>query len=305
MSLALLYPGQGSQKIGMGLDLFENTDIGKKRFDQANEIMGTNISRLIFDGTEEELRQTQFTQPAIYIVSVILSELLAEKRLNASSAAGHSLGEYSAFTAAGAFDFETGLSLVKLRAESMQKTGNETEGTMAAVLGLDDVVVEEICTSVSTGTVVAANFNAPGQVVISGETNAVNTAMESAKESGASKVIPLNVSGAFHSPLMVPAREALAEKLRSTEIQDTQFPVYVNYSAKPINSADDIRDALIKQLDHPVRWHSSVTNMISDGADSFLEIGPGRVLQGLNRRIDRTSVSSGVSSFEDVNNYHV
>ncbi len=273
MSLALLYPGQGSQKIGMGLDLFENTDIGKKRFDQANEIMGTNISRLIFDGTEEE--------------------------------AGHSLGEYSAFTAAGAFDFETGLSLVKLRAESMQKTGNETEGTMAAVLGLDDVVVEEICTSVSTGTVVAANFNAPGQVVISGETNAVNTAMESAKESGASKVIPLNVSGAFHSPLMVPAREALAEKLRSTEIQDTQFPVYVNYSAKPINSADDIRDALIKQLDHPVRWHSSVTNMISDGADSFLEIGPGRVLQGLNRRIDRTSVSSGVSSFEDVNNYHV
>jgi [acyl-carrier-protein] S-malonyltransferase len=231
--------------------------------------------------------------------------LLKDKGLNADSAAGHSLGEYSALTAAGAFNFQTGLSLVKLRAESMQKTGNETEGTMAAILGLDDSVTADMCTSISQGVVVAANYNAPGQVVISGEVEAVEHAMESAKVLGASKVIPLNVSGAFHSPLMVPAREALAEKLHTTEIQDTQFPVYVNFSAKPISSGDEIRDALIKQLDHPVRWHESVSNMISDGATSFMEIGPGRVLQGLNRRINRDVPTSGISTWEDTNNYHV
>ena len=251
------------------------------------------------------LRQTRYTQPSIYIISIILTELLNDKGLNADSAAGHSLGEYSALTAGGAFNFQTGLSLVKLRAESMQKTGDETEGTMAAVLGLDDALIKDMCTSVSQGIVVAANYNAPGQVVISGEVDAVKHAMESAKDLGASKVIPLNVSGAFHSPLMVPAREALAEKLNTTEILDTQFPVYVNFNAKPISSGEAIRDALIKQLDNPVRWHESISNMISDGADSFMEIGPGRVLQGLNRRISRAVPTSGISTWEDTHNFHV
>ena len=305
MSLALLFPGQGSQKVGMGIDLFKNTEIEKKRFDQANTIMNTDIQSIIFEGSEDDLKQTRITQPSIYIISVILSELLFENEITIGAAAGHSLGEYSALTAAGAFDFQTGLTLVKLRAESMQKTGDETDGTMAAVLGLEDKVIDEMCTSITQGVVVAANFNVLGQVVISGETNAVKDAMESAIKLGATKVIPLNVSGAFHSPLMSPAREALAEKLATTEILDTYFPVYVNYSAKPISSANEIRNALIKQLDHPVKWHESVSNMISDGASSFLEVGPGRVLQGLNRRINRDVPMKGISTWEDVNNYHV
>jgi len=287
----------------MGLDLYENSTLGKQFFDTANDIMGVDIQHIIFNGPEEELKQTQFTQPAIYIVSVIIGMLMLENGIQPSCAAGHSLGEYSALTLAKSFDFETGLNLVKVRAEGMQFAGTQNPGTMAAVIGLDDETTQNICNQYSNGIVVAANFNAKGQVVISGEVDAVHAVMPLLKDAGAMKVIELNVSGAFHSPLMTPAKEMLSEMLLSIEIRDSEIPVYANVTASPVSNKDEIRQSLIDQLENPVRWHESITRMIKDGMNHGVEIGPGRVLQGLSRRIDRSFDMSGVESLEQIVNF--
>jgi len=303
MGIGFLCPGQASQKVGMGLDLYENSTLGKQFFDTANDIMGVDIQHIIFNGPEEELKQTQFTQPAIYIVSVIIGMLMLENGIQPSCAAGHSLGEYSALTLAKSFDFETGLNLVKVRAEGIQFAGTQNPGTMAAVIGLDDETTQNICNQYSNGIVVAANFNAKGQVVISGEVDAVHAVMPLLKDAGAMKVIELNVSGAFHSPLMTPAKEMLSEMLLSIEIRDSEIPVYANVTASPVSNKDEIRQSLIDQLENPVRWHESITRMIKDGMNHGVEIGPGRVLQGLSRRIDRSFDMSGVESLEQIVNF--
>jgi len=306
MKTAWLFPGQASQKVGMGKDLFDQTELGKQYFNQANDIMGCDIQSIIFDGPEDTLKQTQFTQPSIYIVSVILGELLKEKGYSPNAVAGHSLGEYSALAVADAFDFETGLSLVKVRAESMARAGEVQQGTMAAIVGLDDETVTNLCENYSgDGVVVAANFNSAGQVVISGSPDAVHAVIESAKESGARMAVELNVSGAFHSPLMTPAREALAEMLNSLEISDALFPVFTNVDAKPVTKGNDIKDSLIRQLENPVLWTKSILSMKDTGIESFIEVGPGKVLQGLNKRIDRRTPSQGIDSLEQLENFHV
>ena len=306
MKTAWLFPGQASQKVGMGKDLFDQTELGKQYFNQANGIMGCDIQSIIFDGPEDTLKQTQFTQPSIYIVSVILGELLKEKGYSPNAVAGHSLGEYSALAVADAFDFETGLSLVKVRAENMARAGEVQQGTMAAIVGLDDETVTNLCENYSgDGVVVAANFNSPGQVVISGSPDAVHAVIESAKESGARMAVELNVSGAFHSPLMTPAREALAEMLNSLEISDVLFPVFTNVDAKPVTKGNDIKDSLIRQLENPVLWTKSILSMKDTGIESFIEVGPGKVLQGLNKRIDRRTPSQGIDSLEQLENFHV
>ncbi len=301
MELAFLCPGQGSQKVGMGQDLFENSNLAKSYFETANEILGVDIQDIMFNGPEETLKQTQYTQPALYIVSVIIGKILLENGIKPTSAAGHSLGEYSAYALAGAYDFETGLKLVKVRANSMQKSGEMQPGTMAAIIGLEDESVQNITENI-TEIVVPANFNSPGQVVISGEIDAVNSAMNSAKEKGARMVIPLKVSGAFHSPLMTSAREQLAEMIDSIEIMDSMIPVYSNVSADPITQTDEIKDAMISQLERPVLWSQTILNMATNGIDHFMEIGTGRVLQGLCKRINRSLITSGVENWEQIGN---
>ena len=301
MNTAFLFPGQASQKIGMGLDLFQKSELGKKYYDLANDILDCDIQDISFNGPEEILKQTKYTQPAIYVVSVILGKLLLDKGFTPTVAAGHSLGEYSALTIGGAFNFRTGLKLVKCRAESMQTAGEIQNGTMAAIIGLSDDEIKSICGSCSNGNVVVpANYNSPGQVVISGEVSAVHLAMNKATEAGARNVIKLNVSGAFHSPLMTPAREALAEILNSIEIRDTIIPVYLNVSAKPVTKRSDIRNGLISQLEKSVLWHKTITTMNKNKINKYFEIGPGRVLQGLNRRINRTFQTTGIETLDDV-----
>ena len=301
MNTAFLFPGQASQKIGMGLDLFQKSELGKKYYDLANDILDCDIQDISFNGPEEILKQTKYTQPAIYVVSVILGKLLLDKGFTPTVAAGHSLGEYSALTIGGAFNFRTGLKLVKCRAESMQTAGEIQNGTMAAIIGLSDDKIQSICGSCSNGNVVVpANYNSPGQVVISGEVSAVHLAMNKATEAGARNVIRLNVSGAFHSPLMTPAREALAEILNSIEIRDTIIPVYLNVSAKPVTKRSDIRNGLISQLEKSVLWHKTITTMNKNEINKYVEIGPGRVLQGLNRRINRTFQTTGIETLDDV-----
>ena len=304
MSVAFLCPGQASQKVGMGFDLYNNTKLGKKYFDIANDIMGLDIQNIIFNGPEEELKQTQYTQPAIYIVSVIVGELLIKKGLKPLCAAGHSLGEYSALALAQSFDFATGLELVKIRAEAMQNACKLNKSTMAAVIGLEDEKVVKICQShANEGIVVAANFNAQSQVVISGEIRAIKSIIPIMKEAGALKVVELNVSGAFHSPLMSSAKEILSDKLLSTNINDSTFPIYSNVSASPVSSAEEIRNALIQQLESPVLWHQTITQMIKDGVKNAIEVGPGHVLQGLSKRIDRSLNMNGVEYLEEIVNF--
>ena len=306
MKSAWLFPGQASQYVGMGKDIFDHTDLGKHYFECANDIMECDIQSIIFNGPKEKLKQTQYTQPAIYIVSVILGELLKAKGFTPNAVAGHSLGEYSALAVANAFDFETGLSLVKVRAENMAKAGATQEGAMAAIIGIEDKTISELCSDYSgNGVVVAANYNSPGQVVISGSPEAVESVMDSAKASGARMTVQLNVSGAFHSPLMAPAREALAEMLDSLEISNSLFPVFTNVDAKPVIQGNDIKDSLIRQLENPVLWSKSIFSMKESGIESFVEVGPGKVLQGLNKRIDRKMLSQGVESLEQVKHFNV
>ena len=303
MATAFVFPGQGSQKVSMGYDLFTSSTVGKKYFDMANEIMDTDIQSIIFNGPEEKLKETQYTQPAIYIVSVILGHILLEEGQRPDMVAGHSLGEYSACTIAGSLTFETGLSLVKLRAESMQDAGTTNPGTMAAIIGMADEDVISMCNTISSdeSVVVAANFNYPGQVVISGKINAVHETMAKAPELGAKMAKELNVSGAFHSPLMESAKKRLSAALDNIEINTATVPVYANVTAEPMVEPGEIRSNLKNQLDCPVKWHETIDNMKTAGATEIMEVGPGRVLQGLTRRIDKKLTSKGVETLEQIN----
>ena len=302
MATAFVFPGQGSQKVSMGHDLFTSSKVGKKYFDLANEIMDTDIQSIIFNGPEEKLKETQYTQPAIYIVSVILGHILLEEGQQPDMFAGHSLGEYSACTIAGSLTFETGLSLVKLRAESMQDAGTTNPGTMAAIIGMADEDVISMCNTISSdeSVVVAANFNYPGQVVISGNINAVHETMAKAPDLGAKMAKELNVSGAFHSPLMEPAKKRLSAALDNIKINTATMPVYANVTAEPMIEANEIRSNLKNQLDCPVKWHETIDNMKTAGATEMMEVGPGRVLQGLTRRIDKKLTSRGVETLEQI-----
>ncbi len=306
MKNSWIFPGQASQKIGMGKDLYDKTGIGKKYYNIANEILEADIQSISFNGPEEILKKTKYTQPAIFIVSAIIGHAMIEKGYTPDIVAGHSLGEYSALVVSGAFDFSTGLELVKLRAESMQNAGKVNRGTMAAIIGLSSDDVNNLCDEISTEKiVVVANYNTKNQIVVSGHIEAVENLMISAKEFGAKMVIPLNVSGAFHSPLMSPAREALADKLDSIQISDILYPLYTNVDAKPITKGEEIKKSLIRQLESPVQWHNVIQKMINNGSDHFTEIGPGKVLQGLNRKIDKNVSTKGIQTFEDILNYNV
>ena len=301
-----IFPGQASQKVGMGLDLYENTDLGKNYYDLANDILGEDIKNISFNGPDEKLKITKFTQPAIFIVSTIISHLLLEKGHNPDGVAGHSLGEYSALAAAGGIDFETGLELVKVRSNSMDNAGKLIPGTMAAVIGMDRARVKELTQKLSSEQiVVAANYNTENQIVISGNIKTVQDFIDIAKENGARMAIRLNVSGAFHSPLMKPAREELADKLDSIEINDINIPIYPNVNAKPIRKGSDIKKSLINQLENPVLWFDSINNMVSDGFSKFTEIGPGNVLCGLNKKINKDLFTNNIESYRELESYEV
>ena len=282
---AYVFPGQGAQFSGMGKDLYESSEIAKELFDKANEILGFNITEIMFNGTDEELKQTKVTQPAVFLHSVILAKTLPD--FKPEMVAGHSLGEFSALVANGTLAFEDALQLVYQRAMAMQKACEITPSTMAAVLNLDDKVVEDICTSID-GVVVAANYNCPGQLVISGETKAVELACEKMKEAGAKRALILPVGGACHSPMMEPAREELAAAIEATTFSTPICPVYQNVTANAVSDPAEIKANLITQLTAPVRWTQSVQQMITDGATSFTEVGPGKVLMGLINKIDKT-----------------
>ena len=274
-----IFPGQGAQFPGMGKELYEASDVAKERFVQANKILGFNIKDIMFGEDAEALKQTQVTQPAIFLHSVILSELMGDG-FQPKAVAGHSLGEFSALVAAKALSFEDGLKLVHQRALAMQEACDEIPGTMAAVLGLEDQVIEDICAK-TEGIVVAANYNCPGQLVISGEKSAIESACEALKEAGARRALPLPVGGAFHSPLMEPAKTKLAAAIEATNIVSPICPVYQNVVAKGITDATEIKTNLIAQLTAPVKWTQSVQQLLADGATHFTEVGPGKVLQGL------------------------
>ena len=282
---AYVFPGQGSQFSGMGKDLYANVPVAKELFEKANEILGFRITDIMFEGTDEELKQTFVTQPAVFLHSVIMAKALGEE-FNPDMVAGHSLGEFSALVAAGALDFEDGLRLVAKRAAAMQQACEAQPSTMAAVLGLDDKVVEDICAEVD-GVVVAANYNCPGQLVISGSIEAVDAACERLKAAGARRALRLPVGGAFHSPLMEPAKVELQAAIEAAPFKAPICPVYQNVDAKPYTDPEQIKANLIAQLTAPVRWTYIVQNMVADGADSFVELGPGAVLQGLIKKVSR------------------
>ena len=290
---AFVFPGQGAQFVGMGKDLYENNPVAKEMFDKANEILGFNITDLMFNGTDEDLRQTKVTQPAIFLHSVILAKTMGDD-FNPDMVAGHSLGEFSALVAAGALSFEDGLRLVSARAQAMQKACEKTPSTMAAVLALPDAKVEELCASVTEGVVVPANYNCPGQIVISGSIEGVDAACAKMLEAGAKRALKLKVGGAFHSPLMEPARAELADAIAHTDFHAPKCPVYQNVNAEPQTDPETIKKNLIAQLTAPVRWTQTVQNMIAAGADTFVEVGPGAVLQGLVKKINKEVTTQGI-----------
>ena len=290
---AFVFPGQGAQFVGMGKDLYENNPVAKEMFDKANDILGFNITDLMFNGTDEDLRQTKVTQPAIFLHSVILAKTMGDD-FNPDMVAGHSLGEFSALVAAGALSFEDGLRLVSARAQAMQKACEKTPSTMAAVLALPDARVEELCASVTEGVVVPANYNCPGQIVISGSIEGVDAACAKMLEAGAKRALKLKVGGAFHSPLMEPARAELADAIAHTDFHAPKCPVYQNVNAEPQTDPETIKKNLIAQLTAPVRWTQTIQNMIAAGADTFVEVGPGAVLQGLVKKISSEVATSGI-----------
>lgn len=282
MKKAYVFPGQGAQFSGMGKDLYDNVPQAKELFDKANEILGFDITEIMFNGTAEELKQTKVTQPAVFLHSVILAQSLG---IEPDATAGHSLGEFSALVAAGALSFEDGLRLVAKRAEAMQKACEMQPGTMAAIIGLDDKTIEDVCAGID-GVVVAANYNCPGQLVISGSLEAVNAACEKLKAAGARRALVLPVGGAFHSPLMEPARKELEQAIAEAPFRTPKCPIYQNVDAKPHTDPEEIKRNLIAQLTAPVRWTYIVRNMIADGFADFTELGPGSVLQGLIKKTD-------------------
>lgn len=284
---AYIFPGQGAQFTGMGKDLYDNSAKAKELFNQANEILGFDITKIMFEGSADELKETKVTQPAIFLHATILAEVMGD-RFQPDMVAGHSLGEISALVANRTIAFSDGLQLVYKRALAMQKACEQTPSTMAAVLGLEDHLVEEICAN-TPGIVVAANYNCPGQLVISGEIDAVGTACESLKEAGARRALILPVGGAFHSPLMEPAREELAAAIEATQFTAPACPIYQNVSTFAVTDPSEIKKNLIFQLTAPVKWTQSIQNMIKDGATKFIEVGPGNVLQGLVKKIDRSA----------------
>ena len=296
MKKAFVFPGQGAQFVGMGKDMYENSELAKELFEKANEVLGFRITDLMFEGTDEDLRQTKVTQPAIFLHSVILTKAYADK-FTPSMVAGHSLGEFSALVAAGALDFEDGLKLVYKRALAMQKACEAVPSTMAAVIGLADEKVEEICASID-GVVVPANYNCPGQLVISGSHEAIDAACEKLSEAGARRALKLPVGGAFHSPLMEPAKEELAAAIEQTTFKTPICPVYQNVSTKAETDPEVIKKNLVAQLTAPVKWTQSVQNMVADGMEQLVECGPGAVLQGLMKKIDKTIEATSIEKLE-------
>ncbi len=292
---AYVFPGQGAQFAGMGKDLYDSKPLAKELFDKANDILGYSITDIMFNGTDEQLKETKITQPAVFLHSVISALCLGDE-FTPAMVAGHSLGEFSALVAAGALSFEDGLRLVYARAMAMQKACEVAPGTMAAIVGLDDETVEKICQQVSTtgNVVVAANYNCPGQLVISGNIDAVNQACELLKETGAKRALPLKVGGAFHSPLMQPAKDELQTAIENTTFAEPKCPVYQNVDGQPHTAPEEIKKNLIAQLTSSVRWTSSVQNMIKDGANDFTECGPGKALQGMIGRIDKDVTAHGI-----------
>lgn len=296
--VAFIFPGQGSQYVGMGEDLYLDS---KEMMDSANEALGFSLTDFMFNGPEESLKQTDITQPAIFLHSVALLQKI--KSLKPDMVAGHSLGEYSALVASGAISTIEALQLVRVRGQAMLQAGVEQKGTMAAIIGLEPSVVEDLCKEAcAKGIVQCANFNSPGQIVISGSVEGVGAAMTTSKEYGAKLVKELSVSGAFHSPLMASAKEKLQKKLNETNIIDALIPVYANVTAKPVQSAAEIKKLLFDQLSEPVRWEESIENMILAGVTEFIEVGPGKVLQGLVKRIDKKVSIKGVEKLEDLKN---
>lgn len=296
MTKAYVFPGQGAQFVGMGKDLYEQSPMAKELFEKANDILGFRITDLMFEGTEEDLRQTKVTQPAIFLHSVILAKTLGDG-FKPNMTAGHSLGEFSALVTAGALSFEDGLKLVSQRAQAMQKACEMEPSTMAAIVGLDDQVVEDACKSIDA-VVVPANYNCPGQLVISGSFDGIDQACEQLTTLGAKRALKLSVGGAFHSPLMEPARAELAAAIESTAINTPVCPVYQNVSALPFTDPAEIKQNLMAQLTAPVKWTQTVQNMLADGANHFTEIGPGKVLTGLIKKIDRQAECENISAFQ-------
>ena len=298
---AFVFPGQASQYVGMGNDLYNEFESVRSIYSEASAVLGFDLSTVSFNGPIEKLTETSVTQPAIFVHSYTITTLLSERGIKPSFAAGHSLGEFSAYAAADAINFGDVLRIVKVRAEAMQRACELNPGTMAAIIGIEYDLLEKICSEVSNnGVVNIANLNSPGQLVISGDIESVHRAMELAKEQGAKIVKELNVSGAFHSPLMQSVVEELSDELKSISISIPSFPVYTNVSATPLTDPEEIRKSLLKQITSPVQWYPSVQNMVNDGAIVFVEIGPGKVLQGLMKRIDKEINSSGIDKLESL-----
>ncbi len=290
---AYVFPGQGSQSEGMGKELYESNAQAKELFEQANDILGWRITDIMFEGTKEDLTQTKVTQPAVFLDSIVRAKIAGDA-FQPDAVAGHSLGEFTALCAAGALSFEDALRLVSQRAFAMQKACELTEGTMAAVLGMDDAVVEDVCKSITSEVVVAANYNSPGQLVISGSRAGIELAVAKLTEAGAKRVVVLPVGGAFHSPLMQPAQDELEQAIRATTFNTPVCPVYQNVHARPVTSPEEIQQNLIAQLTAPVRWTQTVENMVADGINLFVEVGAGAVLRGLIRKINKDAATEAL-----------